>query len=68
VLPGDSLASIAAEFFSTEAAIIEANDILDPNQIFAGQLLIVPVNLITITPGPSPTPEGTSAPTPSATP
>ncbi|MEX1071051.1 MAG: LysM peptidoglycan-binding domain-containing protein [Anaerolineales bacterium] len=68
VLSGDTLASIAAEFLSTEDAIITANDILDPNQLFVGQLLIVPINLITITPGPSPTPEGTSVPTASATP
>jgi LysM repeat protein len=68
VLAGDTLAGIAAEFFSTEDAIMTANDILDPNQLFVGQLLIVPVNLVTITPGPSPTPEGTSAPQPTATP
>lgn len=65
VLPGDTIASIAAEFFSTEDAIITANDILDANQIFAGQSLIVPVNLVTITPGPSPTPV---TPGPTATP
>jgi LysM repeat protein len=59
---GDTLAAIAAEFYSTEDAIIEANDLLDPNSIFVGQLLIVPVNLITPTPGPSPTPQGTPPP------
>lgn len=73
VLRGDTIAAIAAEFFSTEDAIIEANDLLDPNSIFVGQLLIVPVNLITPTPGPSPTPFGTPppntlTPTPTATP
>jgi LysM repeat protein len=68
VLPGDLLASIAAEFYSTEQAIIDANDLLDPNSIFVGQLLLVPVNLITPTPGPSPTPVGTTAPTASPTP
>jgi LysM repeat protein len=62
VLRGDTLAAIAAEFYSTEDAIIEANDLLDPNSIFVGQLLIVPVNLITPTPGPSPTPQGTPPP------
>jgi LysM repeat protein len=62
VLRGDTLAAIAAEFYSTEDAIIEANDLADPNSIFVGQLLIVPVNLITPTPGPSPTPQGTPPP------
>lgn len=68
VLPGDSLASIAAEFFSTEQAIINANDLADPNSIFVGQLLLVPYGLITPTPGPSPTPVGTTAPTVTPTP
>lgn len=71
VLRGDTIAAIAAEFFSTEDAIIEANDLDDPNSIFVGQLLIVPVNLVTPTPGPSPTPLGTPPPntlTPTPTP
>ena len=64
VLPGDTLAGIAAEFFSTEDALVEANELEDPNSLFVGQLLIVPVNLITPTPGPSPTPLPTATPTP----
>lgn len=73
VLPGDSLASIAAEFNSTEDAIINANDIENPNNIYAGDILLVPVNLITPTPGPSltPTPSGepaTATPTATVTP
>lgn len=70
VLPGDTLASIAAAFLSTEDAIIDANDLDNPNQIFIGQLLKVPINLITPTPGPSPTPTGlaTAAPTSTGTP
>lgn len=67
VLSGDTLDSIANEFFSTVDAILEANDLTDPNQIFIGQLLLVPVNLVTATPGPSPTPQGTPPP-PTATP
>lgn len=55
VLPGDTLAIIAEEFLSTEDAIIEANDLDNPNQIFVGQLLKVPVRLVTPTAGPSPT-------------
>jgi LysM repeat protein len=64
VLPGDTLASIAAQFLSTEEGIIEANDLDNPNEIFVGQLLKVPVRLVTATPGPSPTPTGSpSTPT-----
>lgn len=66
VLPGDTLAIIAAQFASTEDAIIEANDLDNPNQIFVGQLLKVPVRLVTPTPGPSPT--SPASPTPSSTP
>ncbi|HLD93982.1 MAG TPA: LysM peptidoglycan-binding domain-containing protein [Anaerolineales bacterium] len=62
VMPGDTVAAIAERFFSTEDAIIEANDLENPNSIFAGQLLIVPVKLVTPTPGPSPTPLGTPPP------
>lgn len=63
VLPGDSLGTIAEQFLSTEDAIIAANDLLNPNEIFVGQLLAVPIRLITPTPGPSPTPAGSVAPT-----
>lgn len=62
VMRGDTIAAIAVEFFSTEDAIVEANDLDNPNSIFVGQLLIVPVNLVTPTPGPSPTPLGTPPP------
>jgi LysM repeat protein len=62
VLPGDTLALIAAEFASTEDAIIEANELDNPNQIFVGQLLKVPIRLVTPTPGPSPT--SPASPTP----
>lgn len=64
VLPGDTIASIAAEFSSTEDAIINANDLDDPNAIFVGQLLKVPVNLVTPTPGPSLTPVPSATATP----
>ena len=55
VLPGDTLAIIAEVFLSTEDAIIEANDLDNPNQIFVGQLLKIPIRLVTPTAGPSPT-------------
>jgi hypothetical protein len=62
VQSGDSLAGIANLFNSTIEAIIQENSITDPNALLIGQLLIVPVNLVTptatrvtstpITPGP----------------
>jgi len=74
VQAGDSLARIAALFNSTEEDIALANNITDRNAIQVGQLLIVPVNMVTPTatrpptstsvpPGP-----GTSLPTATLTP
>ena len=60
VLPGDTLASIAEQFLSIEEDIIEANELENSNLIFVGQLLKIPINLITATPGPSPTPTGSA--------
>ncbi len=67
VLPGDTLDSIANEFLSTIDDILAQNDLENPNQIFVGQLLTIRVFLVTATPGPSPTPQGTPAPTSGAT-
>lgn len=76
VQPGDTLTTIALQFNSTEEAILEANeDIEDANSIFVGQIIIVPVNLVT----PAPTVTGgaplntpgaivTLTPTPTLTP
>lgn len=78
VLPGDSLGSIAEEFLSTVEAIIEANDLDNPDAIGVGDWLLVPVNLVTpqpsdtplpgpppsITPFPTPTPTFTTTPVP----
>jgi LysM repeat protein len=74
VRSGDSLARIAALFNSTEADIILENNIKDPNAIQVGQLLVIPVNMVTptatrpptstpVTPGP-----GTVMPTATFTP
>lgn len=52
---GDTLAGIASKFNSTEEAIIEENNITDPNAIQVGQLLVIPVNLVTPTPTRPPT-------------
>ena len=71
---GDTLAGIAAKFNSTEEAIIEANNIENANALFAGQLLVIPINLVTVTPTLPPTstpitptvpgqPTGTALPT-----
>ncbi len=74
VQSGDSLAVIADIFNSTVDAIIEENKLDNPNALFVGQILQIPVNLVTptatrpptstpITPGP-----GTFLPTATFTP
>ncbi len=60
VQTGDSLGAIAALFNSTIDDIIAANNIKDPNAIKVGDLLIVPVNMVTPTATRPPT--STSAP------
>lgn len=63
VQPGDSLGTIATKFRSTIAAIIKANpDLLkdETSVIFPGQILIIPVNLVT------PVPSSTVSATPTA--
>ena len=67
ILPGDSIAAIAVKFRSTEDAILEANELEDPNTIQVGQVLIIPANLVT--PAPTrlpPTSAADSTATPSA--
>ncbi len=70
---GDTLDAIAIRFNSTVDAIIEINEDLDnPNEIFVGQILIIPVNIAT--PAPTIPPESGGTPgtiktlTPTATP
>jgi LysM repeat protein len=60
VLEGDSLAIIADKFNSTVDDIIKENKLTDPNNIFVGQVLVVPVNLVTPVPTniPTVTPSG----------
>lgn len=57
---GDSLALIAEKFLSTVEDIMELNELDNSNQIFAGQVLEVRVNLVT----PVPTLPATVTPTP----
>lgn len=74
VKAGDSLGSIASLFNSTIDDIIKENNITNPNDIKVGDLLVIPVNMVTptatrpptstpITPGP-----GTFLPTATTTP
>ena len=78
VQEGDSLDGIAFRFNSTVEAILELNEDLDnANEIFVGQILIIPVNIATplptlppeaanVTPGTiiTLTPAPTATPTP----
>jgi LysM repeat protein len=50
VLPGDSLDVIATKFNSTTAAIMKQNNIANANDIQAGQILKIPVNIATPVP------------------
>ncbi len=72
VKAGDTLGGIAARFNSTEEAIlaIAENNLTDPNALFVGQSLIIPVNMVTPTQTrpPTSTPITPTAPsTPTAT-
>jgi histidine triad (HIT) family protein len=69
VLPGDTLAGIAAKFNSTVEAIMELNKdkIEDANALQAYQVLIIPVNMVTATATRPPTSTPVS-PTPTFTP
>lgn len=49
VLPGDTLAGIAAKFNSLTDNIIEENELEDANTLQVGQILQIPVNLVTPT-------------------
>ncbi len=49
ILPGDTLAGIAAKFNSLEEEIISVNNIEDANALQAGDTLKIPVNLVTAT-------------------
>lgn len=55
VLPGDTLAAIAAKFNSRVDDIIAENDLKDANALLVGQVLDIPVNLVTPTPTLPPT-------------
>lgn len=50
VRPGDTLTLIASRYGTTVVAIMEANNLVDADLIFIGQVLLIPVS------GPAPTP------------
>lgn len=50
VIPGDTLGDIAIRFNSTVEAIVEENDLENANDIYAGLLLKIPVNIATPVP------------------
>ncbi|MCS6963476.1 LysM peptidoglycan-binding domain-containing M23 family metallopeptidase [Thermoflexus sp.] len=43
VQPGDTLTRIAARFGTTVSAIVEANGLTNPNRIYVGQVLVIPI-------------------------
>ena len=49
VLPGDTLAGIAARFNSLEENIVAENELENANALQVGQILQIPVNLVTAT-------------------
>jgi len=67
VQPGDTLTAIAARFGTTVQALVVANNIVNPNLIFVGQVLVIPgTGPVQPTPPIQPTAPGvTPAPPPS---
>ncbi len=65
IQPGDTLGAIAARFNTTVAALVAANNIPNPNMIYAGSVLTIPDGT---DPQPPPEPPGSppSAPPPPA--
>jgi LysM repeat protein len=62
VQPGDTLTRIAARFGTTVQALVQANNIVNPNLIFVGQVLVIPGT------GPVPPPPPIVPTVPGATP
>jgi len=62
VQSGDTLITIAAMFRTTVEALMEVNDISNPEELRAGQELIIPRGTPTPTPTKTPTPTPTNTP------
>jgi len=62
VQSGDNLTTIAAIFRTTVQALMEANEISSPEELQAGQELIIPRGTPTSTPTKTPTPTPTKTP------
>lgn len=56
VQPGDTIYTVANKFGSTVSAIVEANNIIDPDVLFTGQVLRIPVEGEDVYQGPIPRP------------
>lgn len=56
VQPGDSLRAIAARYGVTIGAIVRANNLVNPDVIFPGQQLLIPVEAASVTATPMPGP------------
>jgi LysM repeat protein len=63
VLAGDSLLSIALTYNSTTDEIKKENKIDNENEIYIGQVLMIPVNIVTVVPTNTAVPATTAAPT-----
>jgi LysM repeat protein len=50
VIAGETLSGIAQEYNVTVQAIVEANELANPDLLEAGQVLIIPVQVQTATP------------------
>jgi LysM repeat protein len=55
VVAGDTLSRIAARFGTTVTALVQANNIVNPNLIYVGQVLTIPGGTVVVTPAPVPT-------------
>lgn len=55
VQPGDTLQNIAARYGTTWQAIAQLNNIPNPNLIYVGQVLLIPVGYVPPAPPPPPT-------------
>lgn len=64
VQPGDSLRAIAAQYGVTIGAIVRANNLANPDVIYPGQQLIIPVAAAGATAMPAPANTATVAPAP----